>query len=264
MKYVRIRIAVAVVALISSMGLANAVQAQTPVPGRTETVTNVSDVAIETLYAEDAPEATADDGVTHGWIPVSTRYIDTEDGLTLLLELRNATGSDQLAPDVAIELSVDGSSYGRHRPTRMNLWVPAGESAFYASSNVYKGSVALGEWDSEAISVEANTTQDLAFQSPVGLEFSGDRVTNNRERAVGRIAFTGIVRDVDGIYAGSCRQDFTGANIPAGRSIKLSYSLTDDRRITCGFTDAGELAISALKHDGPTTQTLILAAIDEP
>lgn len=259
-----VRVLAVLLVCLGSVAMPVARRAQTPVPARTETVTHRADLALETLYADTSPEAVADDGVAHGWIPVSTRYVRTDDGLTVLLELHNATGTDQLAPSVEIELLVAGNSYGRHRPSRMNLWVPVGASAFYAASNVYKGSLVLGDWDAEIIHVEANVKQDLAYQSPVGLDFSEERVTNTRATDVGPISFTGIVRDSDGIYAGSCKQSFTGANIPVGRSVKLSYSLTDGRRITCGFTDAGEIAIGVLGHDGPTTQTLILAAISEP
>lgn len=260
----RVRLLAALLVCLGSVAVPASLRAQTPVPPRTETVTHRAATAMETLYAEQSPEAIADDGVAHGWIPVSTRYVQTDDGLTVLIELRNATGTDQLAPGVEIELLVEGNSFGRHRPSRMNLWVPVGASAFYAASNIYKGSLALGDWDTEIIHVEANVNQDLAFQSPVGLDFAEERVTNTRATDVGPISFTGIVRDVDGIYAGSCKQSFTGANIPAGLSIKLSHSLTDGRRITCGFTEAGEIAISALGHEGPTIQTLILAAIAEP
>ncbi len=213
------------------------------------------------LWGEDAVPLSGVEANQGTWVPVSLRYVEDPNDFYVFLELRNTSDTNELAPIVVTNLSVEGDSYGEEEIRADNSWVPAGSSAFYHTLNYYGGSLSIGDWDEERLSLRADPYAKVPQVSPSVIRVEGDRIYNDGTQPLGEVSFVAIVRDEAGIYTATCSGPYTGAITPPGRSVKLSSPLDETVIPLCGFFFAGDPASEALGIGAPYRTEYVLEAI---
>lgn len=234
-------------------------------PPVSEITTTTKGAASETRFPPSAEQLLTVDGMASGWTPVSIRYFDGEDALSVFVELRNDTGADQLTPRLYAHLSLEGVSYGQDAVPAMNAWTPAGESAYFQTPSFYSGSLALGDWDAASWYIENETYNDPATQDTSRVSVKDGRITNETDSVVGEILFATMVHDEEGVFVGGCTGPLTGANIPPGKSIRVRDLHEDgDSLPICLTLNDGMASSKELGIDGDFSTTTLIAYISEP
>ncbi len=242
-----------------------AAAAQTPVATsvRSKTIENTSGTASEMLFATNTAPLESIDGVSGVWVPVSIRYVYA-DSLYVFAELRNDSDTAQLSPRLNIELSTGGTSFGITTIAAENAWSPAGSSVFYKALNVFGGSLEIGDWDTQVLTLSAETYNDVETQDTENIRVQDGRVFNDGTTLIGPISWQEIIRDGDGIFTATCQGPAAGANIPPSKSVKVVGGFKKDHVGGCGFAAVGMPAAIALGHADTFTSDYVIGRVSAP
>lgn len=186
-----------------------------------------------------------------------------DDELYFFAEIANTSDAAREAPLLNVELFSGDDSFGIERQSSEVAWVPPGASAFYQTSNLFSGSLLLGDWDTEVFRLEANPYSDVNRDDFTAVRIEGDGVYNDGTSPLGELYFREIVRDDAGIFAASCLGPYTGATIPVGKSVRAVGlgDLADPGG--CGFSSAGEIASESLGTGGDFSAEHVLGSIHD-
>lgn len=213
------------------------------------------------LWGEDALPLEESESDSASWVPVSLRYVEHDSDFYVFLELKNDSDTEAIAPILVTELLIEGDSYGEEEIRSDNSWVLAGESAFYHTLGFYGGSLGIGDWDQEMLSIKPDLYTSEPTLDPSLIRVEDDRLFNDGEEPLGEVYFAAIIRDNAGIYTATCSGPYTGAVTPPGRSVKLSSALDEAYIPGCGFFFAGDPASEALGYGQPYRTEYVISGI---